>query len=509
MMNLMRVVGIITRNPDEEGIEKVFEILRSPDVKLSFQKYIDIRCLDRAHIELFIMLLDAFSGTTSGAIRSYLPDKRYFDEESTFNRIVEEGGRATYAELIQFSAYAHFLRIHGVGADSVRFGEWMRVIRNLTINSIIERPAQFKSALRSVNDLLDHSYDMLDFLIKNECQPEVFSDQQIREERIKASLIRKSTRWKDAVVKAEQHGYFRGQIEFLLDFSGIIDAWKPTPLSDWSESEDDQYFAKFSAYLEKICLLFNSTGLITLGEFRTERALLSIGNYLFDHRQNRSFLENVSYPLSWKRLLRGEQIQKAGERRGFLKELLDKIDVKVGAAKSLDSIIASATIPDKWRSLIVKNSKFIEYCGKRQIRFCSGTKVYLLRGERRSGEHAELFSYQAYWELVERSSSGDLEPFRTPNYKFVRTDTDEPSIVFTYLAGKVKLQMDIWNVGSKFKLRVHATPDSIPECLRRDFREQPDFGFDENGDLSVNVEMDKLNETIDRVVEIVRKNVVS
>lgn len=31
--------------------------------------------------------------------------------------------------------------------------------------------------------------------------------------------------WSERIVSAEQHGYFKGQVEFLLKFSGVLDHW--------------------------------------------------------------------------------------------------------------------------------------------------------------------------------------------------------------------------------------------------------------------------------------------
>ena len=111
IMNLIRAVGIVTRDPDANGVGDVLETLRDPGTRLSFQKYLDIMCLDRSHIDMCITLLDAWSGSTS-KISTHLPDSKYFDEEKAFRRIIA-GGRATYANLIQFCAYAGFLRVHG------------------------------------------------------------------------------------------------------------------------------------------------------------------------------------------------------------------------------------------------------------------------------------------------------------------------------------------------------------------------------------------------------------
>ena len=507
VMNFVRVVAIVTRDPGAEDVEEVFETLRDPFATVSFQKYLSNTCLDRRHIELLVLLLDLFTGT-AGTLQTYLPGKHHYDEVAFFRRIIEEGNRLTYADLVRFFAYAHFLRTHGTSAEADRFSEWMRVIRNLTINSNIERPAQFKGALRSVSELLSQSSRILEFLREDEFKLEVFSGQQIREERIKAGLILKSDRWKKAVLTAEKHGYFDGQIEFLLDFCGVLDAWGAGSSCDWDEEQDDEYFSRFTEYFTKASLLFNEKGLIPLGEYRTERALLAIGDYTFEKGLNKSLLEDSDDPISWKRLLRGERLGHAGHRRGYVKQLLDKIDTDGDVWKSLDEVIGSATVSEEWQRLMVSDPRHMGCCKKRQFRWCSDTNVYLLSGVRMSGDHYELFSYQLYLEVLSaKSSIGGFTPFGNPLYVPVHTDAYEPWITLSCVDGSAQLALDIENRGSKFKVEVYAKTGEIRDVLKDDFEGEPGFGVDKNGHFFTYAKMDDVEGKIDKVVEIVRRHV--
>ncbi len=507
IMNLVQAVGIITRNPTAERANETFEALRGPGTTLSFRKYLDNTCLDRSHIDLLVTLLDACSDGTGG-IRTHLPDRKYFNERKVFRRIVEQGGQSTYADLVQFCAYAEFFRAHGATPNADRFSEWMRVVRNLTINSNIERPIQFLRSLRSVMDLLPHSGDILAFLVQPDSKIEGFSVQQIREERLKAGLISKSERWKKAVLEAEQHGYFKGQIEFLIDFSGVLSAWGPKASCDWTEKEDDEFYASFSLYYRKANLLFNGDGLIPLDDFRTERALLSIGDYMFEKGPNKSFLENVDDPISWKRLLRGEHVLQAGPRRGYVKQLLDKIDINAGANKSLDQVISTATVSDRWRRVLVEDPQYMDYCGKRQIRFYSDSSVYLLKGLRRSGDHADLYSYHLYLGLLSgKFARGEMAPFGKPVYNFVHTDSWEPSVTLGCVDGDVRLVLQIWNCGGKYRVRLYAANGGIPDDLKQDLERQLTFAAEDDGNIHVDVEIDKIEPMLDKIVEVVRKHV--
>jgi DDE superfamily endonuclease len=54
-----------------------------------------------------------------------------------------------------------------------------------------------------------------------------FSLQQISEEKLKAELILGHSGWRPLIERAEGHGYFRGQVEFLLDFCGAVARLQP------------------------------------------------------------------------------------------------------------------------------------------------------------------------------------------------------------------------------------------------------------------------------------------
>ena len=102
----------------------------------------------------------------------------------------------------------------------------MRVVHNLVVNSNIERPDELRSSARGLRELLSKSTQILEYLSKLVASDHLtgFSEQQVREETLKAGLILSHSAWRPLIDRAEGHDYFRGQIEFLLDFSGV--AWR-------------------------------------------------------------------------------------------------------------------------------------------------------------------------------------------------------------------------------------------------------------------------------------------
>jgi hypothetical protein len=130
VMNLIRALAIISRDPDTDDAEKIVKQLYDRWGTFTFHEYLDYGCLDEAHIHLLTTLLDALSGTP-GQVRRHLPDKRHFNEERAFGQLLSERSCGSYTSLIQFSAYAEFFQQHGTAPDSNRFDEWMRVVKNL------------------------------------------------------------------------------------------------------------------------------------------------------------------------------------------------------------------------------------------------------------------------------------------------------------------------------------------------------------------------------------------
>lgn len=303
LMHLIRALAIVTRDPDSASVDLV-QTLRNSAVSFSFLKYQENRCLDRPLLETLIAVLDKWCGGSRG-IRTFLPNANYFDEGRVFEKVIKSSTELTYEELVQFHAYCAYIIKHSSDLEKDSFGEWMRVIKNLSINTIYDRVDDFKRSIRSVNELLNNSNKILNYLSNTSLEVQGFNEQQIREEKLKAQLIIRSNEWQCLILRAEQHGYFDGQIEFLFKFSGVLERWLVNESSDWNEQDDSIYRQAFSDYLTKASTVFSAKGLNDFGEFRWERALLAIGNYLLPKLSNYSFLTDLDRDASWKRLLRG------------------------------------------------------------------------------------------------------------------------------------------------------------------------------------------------------------
>ncbi|MCY2928842.1 MAG: DUF262 domain-containing protein [Planctomycetota bacterium] len=465
IMNLLRVLAIITRNPDSAGVGGVLEMLRDRCEPFAFGTYHEAGCLDNALIDTFMCLLDCWSGH-HGGIRTHLPDATFYDEEHFF-RLAIDDAQPIYSEMVRLWAYVAYIRHHRHDLKPEQFSEWMRVICNLAVNTPYDGLDEFQRSIRSINALLPESDRVVTYLASTTADAQGFYRQQVREERLKAQLMARSDSWRNAIIEAERHGYFQGQIEFLFKFAGVFDAWVATEACDWDDTQDAVFLRSFREYLDRAASVFAATGLRAFGEQRWERCLLAAGDYLLSKGRNYSFLDDGSRDTSWKRLLRGGiKDQYIETRRGYVKQVLDQIDPKVGVAESLDVILTNAKPAVGWRKLFVDRPELIEFCWNRMVRWESENRVYLLRKIRMSGEHAELFTYHLYLGLLaEKHRKGELTPFGSPKYATVTTDSEEPYASLAYNSSEGRIALHIENDGCGYELTLFA-PGAVADAVR-------------------------------------------
>jgi hypothetical protein len=442
IMNLIHCVGIVTCD-DEDHIKELWNSAKP----LSFHKYRELKRLDASHIKLLITLFNAWCDGMPNNIKTHLPDSVQFDEQQVFKKIIEGAKNTGLILLLQFYAYAKFLQEHGLPVNKDRFVEWMRIIKNLTVNTDIDRIDSFLSAISSIKEMVKHSGDILVFLTDKSNTINFFREQQVNEERIKAALILKSNHWKDAILEAEQHKYFNGQIEFLFDFANILELEKTLPVKDWPEEIQYELRVGFQNYFEKAKLMFDNDDLSLVGfPFRWERALLSVGDYLIPNKKESgkyySFLTKEKGPQdthTWKRLLRGGDSSLV-EKRAHLKILWNSIKNENDTAeqeKQLDKLIEERqlAIPnDDWRKAVITCPEAIKFCDERWIHKSDpANEVYLLKPTKMQGYHAELYSYKLYIDLIKhvKDNADNLVPFQVNQdeklgYEMVKGTYSEP-----------------------------------------------------------------------------------
>lgn len=447
VMNFFRAVVLATRRPKSTSFHKDVPMIRNEYFSFSFSRIHEKGWLDKLFANSLIVLLEKWTGG-SGEIVRQLPNSQYFDEEAFFDKIARNPTKLEYVEIVQFAAFLMLLTKHEEELDPDRFQEWMRVVFNLSVNTAYDRSTELGYSISGLLKLKKYSDDILAFLAGPEEFFVGFRRQQVEEERLKAALILADPGWRPLIGRAENHEYFRGQIEFLLDFCGVLDRWEESKLEGIGPGDHTDFQREFEKYLLRAEKMFTPHGLYNLGECRWERALLTFGDYLLrSGRQNDSFLVGAhTEPASWKRLLRGP----AGTEnhpRYFLKALWDALPLEGNLSDELDEVIAQADEVDGWRAALLKTPEAIEYCTKRLIRFFQGdhgpSAIYLMRTTTLRGKHAELYTYQLYSNILSKKGKDWFSPLVLNPYYSVSGLDEEPGIRISVRIEKKTAYFDI------------------------------------------------------------------
>jgi hypothetical protein len=450
-MRLVHVLVIVTRDPRSADNDKILTELHDSAAPLSFRRYQEVGGLDQPFIETLIAVLDAWSGADTG-MRPVLGDSPYYDERATFNGILQGDQLWSYSWLLQFHAYTAFIRHVGREPERSHFRDWMRVIANLARNSVLGNVSAFRLSLATMQRLLPHAPAILDHFASGPLELRGFSGLQVEEERLKAALILRSDTWREHVERAEQHGYFQGQISFLLKFADVRDAWKRPSGISWTAQEDEALRQRFNDYHVRARALFEERGLRDFPDAVLERALLTIGDYLLKADSNWSFGEQAGRDTSWRRLLRGnaDDDGKDAQRRAMFQTLLERIDPGAEVAPQLAEIVRSTPPTGDWRDPFIRYPQLIDYCGMRMIRFHDENRIYLLRKQRMSGDHVELYTYHLYVSAIRKmTQDGALGPFTEATYEQVYTDREEPFLRLRGAFGGAPLTLEIRHEPSK------------------------------------------------------------
>lgn len=393
--------------------------------KISFRQYETLKCLDKQCLNDMIQTLD-YLKNSNYKIKTYLDSDNFYNEEVQFDKVINND--LSYIDRVLFFSFYKYL-IFNQGNTGGLF-DWMRIIRNLAVNTIYNGADEFVKSIKGITELLRYSSNIVHNLATLNFKIDGFAQIQVLEERIKAKLISKDGDWRATIIKYEDHEYFIGQIDFILKFSGIKEYYNKNHNIDWDTNADTKYFQQFKLYAEKSAFMFNEYGLneegIRTHEFDSylwQRALLSKGDYLLSNKRNKSFLVNRDRDISWKRYLRDDTPQ-----RDLLKLLLNDISTN-SAKEDLEAIISNDNSTD-WRKYFIDRPEVFYALGKegRFIRWESENDILLLEKKQTNGTHREYYSYSLATKLVKLQSSvyytestsvGDPSFISKINYKIV------------------------------------------------------------------------------------------
>jgi len=416
---------------------------------ISFQRYQEMEVVNEKAVEHLINAFDVISNyQDQDEFKSLFDDYFYYNSERIFKKILNHD--LTYKQRLKFFAYLKFLMVKVYPKkdieNEVEFKEWMRVVHNLVERTPIPDSYAFYRAIRSIEEMIDYSSEILDYLKDSDNEISFYSDRQVQEERIKAELIQKSDEWELIIKEAEQDSYYKGEIAFLLEFSGILEYYERNGNCGWSKS-DNKCLDDFEKYKEKALAVssYMSKGKDEKQknyDFLFERAVLTKGDYLLEGTASRKNLLSTDSKKNgntrWKDLLRLSGLDKNNRKekktkRGYIKDLFDDLGDKSFEFKNLEESlknICDNSSENDWRNLLINNPKLIDYCNKGYLAFRGEEgkeEIYLYKESQSNHYHRELYSYSFYLDYL--SSGKDFMPFQNVKYHSVKSRSDDPNAV--------------------------------------------------------------------------------
>lgn len=269
------------------------------------------------------------------------------DAEAKRLVLMEQKEVYTYPDRVLFHAVTTYL-YQSKGRDSGSLGPWLRIIKNLTLNSRIDTFDSSRRAIDGINKLADNWEDLLLYFAQNG-EVTGFSLEQIKEEKSKARLMLENADFAEKIYDAEQHPYFSGQIGSALNCA-TGDNGKPD-------------IDLFERYWSKIALLFSDSK--PKHGHLLRRALLTFGDYTLEVGSYKTLCvddpdEGSSTP-SLKRLF-SKNIE-------FVKQFLDVLDARGDIKVQLENIVQKSTVSkNDWRYCFIHFPTLFEMMSPSHLR---------------------------------------------------------------------------------------------------------------------------------------------
>ncbi len=331
-------------NEDTNIKFQTFDIYRS-DAKLKEH----IGALEKILDELYRVVKDQNKDEIN---KMFFPD---WDENSTFRFIPEYINNNKITTLSQ----THRAVFHAVCCyfekgtyNETSFKQWMRVVWNIVENADINNKEAMIGAIRLIDSLAKHSHNIYAHL-KDRNISNDFSQEQMKEEKEKASKIVSNPEWEDKIIEAEKYAFFKGAIRFLF-----------------RTKEDTYDWEKFDKRLEKAKLYFDKNGVKE--EFQEKAILLRSFISYFDQWAQFWFWKYDHQATSWKPILTAkkwiEPVNKLLDNdlpdlsnwNSPLKDIEQTTEKKIKAHEDLVRSLLLSKIEDKCR-LHYKYNKYVLY----------------------------------------------------------------------------------------------------------------------------------------------------
>lgn len=322
-------------------------------------------------------------------------------QDSLFNSFINENidyeTRAQFFAVIKYFEYNPAISVERNLVLKAEFNSWIRVIRNLSTNTNTYFYNAYDDLQKSLKAIEKWSMDVyfnqnlssIDNYLRSPEKLDGFNNEQLSEEKIKASLI-SDANWKEAIRKAEEHPYFLGQIRFLLE---------------WSFENGQYNLESFKNYYEKILYVFADNGLKP-SLFENHLFRNTMMTYTDWYLLNNCFVQNTSKSRdwSWKRYLR------EGNVSINIKGILDGWDQTIEFESYCLNRVNGDTVNDWRRCFLDRPEIYDELFDNKISSWNSNTKeICLLSKTRWSSKHKELKTFYLYKEFKDKNDLSYLD----------------------------------------------------------------------------------------------------
>lgn len=255
--------------------EEIESIINRKD--LDFEKVFDKRFKNR--LNSYFKTLEYFVSSNSDLLASKIYS---FDENNNFWFRSDSSFR--WIDIIRKYAYLCFVEYNFDKLNDQNFDyfkHYWRVVSNLLNNQTFDNIELYQGALREITEINRymslHKTSIFKWLELKHGKS-VFTEEQLKEEKLKWELIKNDSNWEDCFIEAEKETQFKGKIGFLLTIC-------------------NQDLNQFKSVYARVAPLFRDN-ILNHKDFLLQRALLTYGNY-FEPRGNEIYYfyknENNTY----------------------------------------------------------------------------------------------------------------------------------------------------------------------------------------------------------------------
>ncbi len=338
---------------------------------------------------------------------------------------------------------------------------WLRVARNIIYNSRIDGELAYIPAVKALHQLKTEYVLSINTLANWNVEADktwinFFNTAQQHEEVRKLKLINTNPElWQEVVTEAENHTYFYGQINFIIEMA-----------------EEDPVL--FKNYYHKVAKLFSKENLYS------DQYIIQCTFFAFD--TNDSWLTALTGDrFKFYKAVQGtsrdrdenwRQLFKEETKRKVLKELLDKTNATTEGMQQVinDKKEELKGDPTNWKFMILDHPEMLAYCREAIFTKTNDEHIRLLNKSLNSSRQAELRSYYFYKTLKE-----ELENIRYPFewlwYFTGARGNINPCLVFeNWIFGELTYFMDCYYEKDGIKLRFDIRKGEKP--INNDIQEE-------------------------------------